>query len=81
MGGAADRLLLRHRVLLLVALGTLIYVLWLGRPYPPMLYWAGSTSSQLLGGKSEFALRFAVRLGGDRSCGDYVRRRLLTTCR
>ena len=33
------------------------------------------------GWKSEFELRFAVRLGGDRSCGDYVRRRLLTTCR
>ena len=97
MGGAADRLLLRHRVLLLVALGALIYVLWLGRrdlwypdapditevcramfvsgdwvaprhygeiwvDYPPMLYWAGSIWSQLLGGMSEFTLRLPSAL-------------------
>jgi 4-amino-4-deoxy-L-arabinose transferase-like glycosyltransferase len=86
------RIALRHRTLLLLSLGALLYVAFLGLrdlwypdepdiaevaramfrsgdwvhprrmgeiwvDYPPMIYWAGTVSSHLLGGMSAFSLR------------------------
>lgn len=92
--GSLYALAIRHRFLLLTALGVLLYVSALGRTdlwypdepvigevakamyesgdwvaprsmgeiwvdYPPVLYWAGTAASRLLGGVSPFSLRLA----------------------